>query len=130
MLFAKNSYEDRTCRNSEYSTTCRIVVLRLCLLFLCQKIKGEGTDMYYLYVPTETLEVPVTAERLLRSIGATGRLTGFTYVHDRTDSKRTEQRSVNNQNTLPGDSQTLWGKPPRGGTRTANAYQLLLGVWG
>lgn len=80
VLFAKNSYEDRTCRNSEYSTTCRIVVLRLCLLFLCQKIKREGTDMYYLYVPTETLEIPVTAERLLRSIGATGRLTGFTYT--------------------------------------------------
>lgn len=36
--------------------------------------------MYYLYVPAETLEVPVTAERLLRSIGATGRLTGFTYT--------------------------------------------------
>lgn len=35
VLFAKNSYEDKTCRYSEYSTTCRIAVLRLCLLFLC-----------------------------------------------------------------------------------------------
>ena len=36
--------------------------------------------MYYIYVPTETLEIPATAERLLRSIGATGRLTGFAYT--------------------------------------------------
>lgn len=36
--------------------------------------------MYYLYVPAETFEIPVTAESLLRSIGATKRLTGFAYA--------------------------------------------------
>lgn len=36
--------------------------------------------MYYIYVPDEMLGTPVTADRLLRSIGATGRLTGFDYA--------------------------------------------------
>lgn len=36
--------------------------------------------MYYLYVPAETFEIPVTAESLLRSIGVTRRLTGFAYA--------------------------------------------------
>ncbi len=35
--------------------------------------------MYYIYVPDSVPEAPVTAERLLRSLGATGRLTGFAY---------------------------------------------------
>lgn len=42
--------------------------------------KKEGVDMYYIYVPDQTPEITVTAERLLRSIGASGRLTGFDYA--------------------------------------------------
>lgn len=36
--------------------------------------------MYYIYVSDQAPEMPVTAERLLRSIGASGRLTGFDYA--------------------------------------------------
>ena len=36
--------------------------------------------MYYIYVPDSAPEAPVTAECLLRSLGATGRLTGFAYA--------------------------------------------------
>jgi hypothetical protein len=36
--------------------------------------------MYYIYVSSEVPERPVTADRLLRSMGASGRLTGFKYV--------------------------------------------------
>lgn len=50
--------------------------------------------MYYLYVPDETPEMPVTAERLLRSIGATGRLTGFAYTVFMTEQIITGQSSV------------------------------------
>lgn len=36
--------------------------------------------MYYIYVPERMPELPITADRLLRSLGATGRLTGFAYA--------------------------------------------------
>ncbi len=42
--------------------------------------KKEGTYMYYIYALDSVPEVPVTAERLLRSLGVTGRLTGFAYA--------------------------------------------------
>lgn len=35
--------------------------------------------MYYIYVP-ERSELPITADRLLRSLGGTGRLSGFDYA--------------------------------------------------
>lgn len=79
MLLAQSSYEDKTCRNSKHSAAYRAAALRL-PLWLEQKIKRRGSDMYYLYVPAETFEIPVTAESLLRSIGVTKRLTGFAYA--------------------------------------------------
>lgn len=36
--------------------------------------------MYYIYVPEKIPEFPITADRLLRSLGVTGRLTGFDYA--------------------------------------------------
>ena len=48
--------------------------------------------MYYLYVPTETLEIPATAERLLRSIGATG--VGLTMMSYKIKRKQKRKGSV------------------------------------
>lgn len=36
--------------------------------------------MYCIYVPERMSKLPITADRLLRSLGATGRLTGFDYA--------------------------------------------------
>lgn len=36
--------------------------------------------MYYIYVPEKMPELPIAADRLLRSLGVTGRLTGFYYA--------------------------------------------------
>lgn len=42
--------------------------------------KERGVSIYYIYVPERMPELPITADRLLRSLGATGRLTGFDYA--------------------------------------------------
>ena len=42
--------------------------------------KERGVSLYYIYVPERMPELPITADRLLRSLGATGRLTGFAYA--------------------------------------------------
>lgn len=42
--------------------------------------RERGVSIYYIYVPERMPELPITADRLLRSLGATGRLTGFDYA--------------------------------------------------
>ena len=36
--------------------------------------------MFYVYLPDKQGGIPITADRLLRSIGASGRYTGFDYA--------------------------------------------------
>lgn len=36
--------------------------------------------MFYVYMPDKRKEIPVTADRILRSLGASGRYTGFDYA--------------------------------------------------
>lgn len=94
MLFAKSFYEGKSCRYTGLNNACRIAVLHPCSLFPYQLKRNGGANMYYLYVPDETLEIPVTAERLLRSMGVTGRLTGFAYTVFMTEQIATGQSSV------------------------------------
>ena len=36
--------------------------------------------MFYVYMPDKRKEIPITADRILRSLGASGRYTGFDYA--------------------------------------------------
>ena len=46
----------------------------------CIKRRKKGSDMFYIYLPDKQGGIPITADRLLRSIGASGRYTGFDYA--------------------------------------------------
>ena len=46
----------------------------------CIKKRKKGSDMFYVYLPDKQGGIPITADRLLRSIGASGRYTGFDYA--------------------------------------------------
>ena len=46
----------------------------------CIKKRKKGSDMFYIYLPDKQGGIPITADRLLRSIGASGRYTGFDYA--------------------------------------------------
>ena len=44
------------------------------------KKRKKGSDIFYIYLPDKQGGIPITADRLLRSIGASGRYTGFDYA--------------------------------------------------
>ena len=46
----------------------------------CIKRRKKGSDMFYIYLPDKQGGITITADRLLRSIGASGRYTGFDYA--------------------------------------------------
>ena len=46
----------------------------------CIKRRKKGSDIFYIYLPDKQGGIPITADRLLRSIGASGRYTGFDYA--------------------------------------------------
>ena len=46
----------------------------------CIKKRKKGSDIFYIYLPDKQGGIPITADRLLRSIGASGRYTGFDYA--------------------------------------------------
>lgn len=51
------------------------------LLSVDTKIEKEGKILYYIYVPEKAeAELPLTVDRLLRSLGASRRLIGFDYT--------------------------------------------------
>ncbi len=46
----------------------------------CIKRRKKDSDIFYIYLPDKQGGIPITADRLLRSIGASGRYTGFDYA--------------------------------------------------
>lgn len=42
--------------------------------------RKKDSDMFYVYLPDKQGRIPITADRLLRSIGASGQYTGFDYA--------------------------------------------------
>ena len=79
--------------------------------------------MFYVYLPDKQGGIPITADRLLRSIGASGRYTGFDYAVYMIEQVVDSPESIR---LIPGDSQAFQREAPFRGTCAPDADQCLL----
>lgn len=86
--------------------------------------------MFYVYMPDKRKEIPITADRILRSLGASGRYARFRLcnIHDRAGRKLRRKYPANTKRLYP-KRQRLRRKTALGRTRPAHADRHLLGTW-